>query len=464
MSKRKTYEEIKQIIEVESKSGCLLLTTEEEYYNILNLRKTKLKLKCKCGETFDKLWYLFNNKNKPQRQCKKCGNINSRLKQKLSYTTVKNYIEVESNSDCILLSKKYINNLHKLKLICKCGNIFEKSYASFKKSPWCKYCGNKKSQDSHKLNYFDIKMYIENNSNCQILSNKYERNSKNLKLRCECGKTFERSYASCDSIIQKNKILSCNDCKNIKLRNDRQFTLSYVIQYIKNKSNCQIQYDIIYDNQDSKIYLKCECGELFETTFNKFKNRNKRQCNSCGIKMQIKSQTLSYKYVSNFFMERNFNLINKKYINCRQKLDVQCPHGHIFSICYGKFQNGRRCPICNMSSGEQIIYNWLILHGYNYKYNYTFDDCIYINKLRFDFAILNDNKELIYLIEYDGQQHFEPVRFNGISQEIADLIFEKNIIRDDIKNQYCKDNNIELIRIPYWDLKNIEHILNNTIV
>ena len=31
--------------------------------------------------------------------------------------------------------------------------------------------------------------------------------------------------------------------------------------------------------------------------------------------------------------------------------------------------------------------------------------------------------------------------------------------RDNIKTRYCNDNNIKLIRVPYWDYKNIEEIL-----
>ena len=30
---------------------------------------------------------------------------------------------------------------------------------------------------------------------------------------------------------------------------------------------------------------------------------------------------------------------------------------------------------------------------------------------------------------------------------------------DNIKTQYCQQNNIKLIRIPYWEFKNIENIL-----
>lgn len=32
------------------------------------------------------------------------------------------------------------------------------------------------------------------------------------------------------------------------------------------------------------------------------------------------------------------------------------------------------------------------------------------------------------------------------------------------KNAYCEDNNINLLRIPYWELKNIENILNTNLL
>ena len=62
--------------------------------------------------------------------------------------------------------------------------------------------------------------------------------------------------------------------------------------------------------------------------------------------------------------------------------------------------------------------------------------------------------ELIVCIEYDGIQHFEPIERFGGKEE-----FSRTKIRDNIKTQYCKDNNIKLIRIPYWDFDNIEMIL-----
>lgn len=61
-------------------------------------------------------------------------------------------------------------------------------------------------------------------------------------------------------------------------------------------------------------------------------------------------------------------------------------------------------------------------------------------------------------IEYDGKQHFEDVYFGG---KESTLDYVKS--NDKIKTEYCKNNNIKLIRIPYTELKNINTILEQEI-
>lgn len=77
----------------------------------------------------------------------------------------------------------------------------------------------------------------------------------------------------------------------------------------------------------------------------------------------------------------------------------------------------------------------------------TFKDCQYRNPLPFDFYL----EEYNLCIEYDGEQHFEP-RF-------GEEEFEKTVVRDKIKTEFCNKNGITLLRIPYWEFKNIEKIL-----
>lgn len=104
------------------------------------------------------------------------------------------------------------------------------------------------------------------------------------------------------------------------------------------------------------------------------------------------------------------------------------------------------CGCRKRSSGEQIIENILQENNILYKKEYSFHDLVSENNypLRFDFAIFDDNNNLIRIIEYDGEQHF---------QKKADKIFsdtlENRQARDKQKNLYCLQHNIPLVRIPY---------------
>lgn len=71
-------------------------------------------------------------------------------------------------------------------------------------------------------------------------------------------------------------------------------------------------------------------------------------------------------------------------------------------------------------------------------------------KYRYDFAILSSDNNILYFIEFDGKQHFEANMFFGGEKQL-----QKTIKNDEIKNKYCKDNNIPLIRIPYTKLNSL---------
>lgn len=92
-----------------------------------------------------------------------------------------------------------------------------------------------------------------------------------------------------------------------------------------------------------------------------------------------------------------------------------------------------------------------------------FDDCRYKNPLPFDIAIPIENGWI--LIEYNGIQHYIPQQFGGISKETAIKNYNSQVERDNIKRNYCLDNNISFIEISYLDYNNIENILReNSII
>lgn len=109
--------------------------------------------------------------------------------------------------------------------------------------------------------------------------------------------------------------------------------------------------------------------------------------------------------------------------------------------------NTASCGCLGKSKGEYKIEKILLDNNINYIKEYP----IKINEhnFRFDFAILQNN-QLQYFIEFDGSQHYYPSNLFG-GEEYFNYI--KN--NDKIKNEYCKNNNIPLIRIPYYKYKTL---------
>ena len=83
--------------------------------------------------------------------------------------------------------------------------------------------------------------------------------------------------------------------------------------------------------------------------------------------------------------------------------------------------------------------------------------------MRFDFAIF-DESQLMFLFELDGEGHYLPIPFGKMTETQAQENLKQQQIRDQIKTDYCKKNDIQLIRVPYWDFDNIEDILTSVLI
>lgn len=97
---------------------------------------------------------------------------------------------------------------------------------------------------------------------------------------------------------------------------------------------------------------------------------------------------------------------------------------------------------CSSSYGEKIIYSILKENNIKFITQKTFDGCKFKKSLKFDFYLPDYNT----CIEYNGEQHYRSVDFYG-----GDEGYELSKIRDNIKNNYCLNNNINLLIIKYND-------------
>ena len=102
--------------------------------------------------------------------------------------------------------------------------------------------------------------------------------------------------------------------------------------------------------------------------------------------------------------------------------------------------NGASCPFISASNPEILMYDILRELKVDFEAEKTFSNCKNKKELPFDIYIPSKN----LLIEFDGEQHFKHISFFGEKD-----VFETRIINDNIKNNFCKENDISLLRIPY---------------
>jgi hypothetical protein len=133
--------------------------------------------------------------------------------------------------------------------------------------------------------------------------------------------------------------------------------------------------------------------------------------------------------------------------------------GHKWEAVIGSRHVGRGCPQCKKSKGEKRIKEYLDQNNIFNNPQYIFNDLLsdLNNPLRFDFAIFwnKEKTQLKILIEFDGEQHDR-----WIKSWMPKNSFIKLQYHDKLKNEYCKNNNIPLLRIKWYDFDNIEEILD----
>lgn len=149
----------------------------------------------------------------------------------------------------------------------------------------------------------------------------------------------------------------------------------------------------------------------------------------------------------------NYDYSNVIYNQANDKVIIICKKHGKFTQKPSKHLSGRGCPICKESHGERKIRIWLKNNNFNFEFQKRFDNCKDKNTLPFDFYI----PELNTCIEFDGELHFKSIEvFGGI-----DKLLETQK-KDKIKDNYCKNNNINLLRIKF-DENIIEKLEENII-
>lgn len=212
--------------------------------------------------------------------------------------------------------------------------------------------------------------------------------------------------------------------------------------------NSKYCYDNLnYINNKTKIKIICPIHGEFEQEAGSHLKGN--GCSKCSGK-NLTTDEFIEKSKTKHGDKYDYSLV--KYYGSFNKIKIICPiHGE-FEQSSDKHIKGHGCLLCKESKGEREIRVYLENLKIGFRQQYIFYMCRDKNPLPFDFYI----PELNTCIEFDGRQHFEIIdRWGGE----AGLIDQQK--KDEIKNKYCLENNIRLLRVSYKE--NIKNKLNENV-
>lgn len=239
-----------------------------------------------------------------------------------------------------------------------------------------------------------------------------------------------------------SKILAGQGCAKCKGKRISKSKLNNVEDIKKRLANHNLKLIGEYNGLTSKSRVKnLLCGHTYNVNIGNAVNGS--GCPIChGFKDTGKfKRQLIEKYGNEYEVLGD-------YINNRTKIKVKhnkC--GHVWEVIPKDLLRDKRCPNCIKSKGEAFISELLENMDIPYESQFKFNECRNILPLPFDFMVKIDGK--VKLIEFDGNQHFRQGNAWGDKCN-----FDKIVTNDNIKNKFCIDNNIPLLRIPYWWIRN----------
>lgn len=282
----------------------------------------------------------------------------------------------------------------------------------------------------------------------QILST-YESSRKKITMKhlhSDCGHEYS---------VRPTDFLNGSRCP--KCRNKKKTSVEFKNEVESLTDN---EYTVVgkYENRVTKVKMKhnqLNCGHEYDAIPRDFL-RGRRRCPKCTEK--AKSHAVFVKEVKDL-TNGEYKVISK-YKGSKEHVKIKHHHpecGHQYSVRPCDFLRGRRCPKCRSSKGEKEIKALLQNWGYSFEEQVRFASCKNINTLPFDFGVKDEEGNIVFLIEYDGEQHFKEMNFFG-----GRKAYIQRVRNDRIKSNFAHVHGIPLFRMTY-NQQNKEELLKNVL-
>lgn len=308
---------------------------------------------------------------------------------------------------------------------------------------------------ANKYMYEEVKETFEN-KNYTLLDNEYINCKQKLNYICNTHPDKGIQSITFDSIKKGHGCFYCGLERTNSVEPWNKTKYQDILDYFKNLNDL-VLVDTFYKNGRLFINYRCNKHKDFLQTraFNNFK-RSIKKCEYCYKEEKRKSHTIFIQEINK--INKNIKILSKyKGENNNVKCECQIC-GTIWEVNPRTLIEHCSCPKCRYthSNAELLISKFLDENNIDYELEKRFIDCKDIRTLPFDFYIPHLN----LVIEYDGEFHYKSTPFKSTASNYLD----DRIKKDSIKTKYCEDNNIKLLRIPYWEKDNIETILKENIL
>jgi len=395
--------------------------------------KASEKVKIICYEHGD--FYQVAERHWKGRGCPKCAGNKKLTTEEIieKFNTIHKYKYDYSKV-------KYINRNTKVEIICPVHGSFFQTPGNHLSRQNCPKCSK---PEKVKKNKYTNQTIIEKFNSVHNKYNYSKVDYTNLATPVEIICPIHGSFFQRPDVHQRG--FGCPECSGCVKNNQEE-----IIEKFNTIHKYKYDYSKVkYINRNTKVEIICPVhGSFFQTPGNHFDYG----CLKCSGKNSLTREEF-FKLSKKKHI--NFDYSKVKYINRNTKVEIICPvHGSFFQTPDNHLKSVFCCPECSLehsrSYGEILVKKYLDNNNISYKEQYSFKNCRDKNRLTFDFYL----PDYDVLIEYDGEQHFQKIDFFGGEEK-----FKKQQKRDQIKNNYCKTNNIDIIRIPYIFKNYIDEIL-----
>ena len=323
---------------------------------------------------------------------------------------------------------EYINSSKKVKIICKEHGIFEQTPNNHLSGSICKKCAYVLNGINSRSNVDEFilkskKIHFELYDYSLVI---YDNNKKKVKIICKEHGVFEQRP---DSHLSG---MGCYKCfKFYKKTNEEFINESNLIH------NNIYDYSLVeYTNTNTKVKIICKEHGIFEKSpISHLYTVNGGGCQKCKPNYKLCKDTFISKSID--FHRDKYDYSKVEIVNSHTPVIIICKKHGEFSQKPHKHMQKRGCPRCKNSKGVNKICNILDNNNILYEMENTIERCVSSKGKLLHFDIYIPGRDIY--IEYDGEQHFIPVKnwggyksFNALKE------------RDSLKDNFCYINNIKL--------------------